>query len=196
MKFSGNKDYDKFLLTVKQNRIVRVEQFGGMSKRIKHQCTDNECARIWKPSPSMMINDHYYCPSCVLHHRNNVARFKIPRLSWSADVPNTFYLFNLIDPKNKKKLVKFGRTQQKNAHKRYPKKEQVEYKMKLIGQWRGRLEDTTIAENWWKSEATKHDLFCRFSNDKFHGATECVLIDNDTLKDMIESTNKIILKKN
>ena len=192
MKFNGNKDYDQYLLTTKQNRIVRIDDFGGMSKRIKHQCMDKKCSRIWKPSPRMMIEDDYYCPSCVLHHRNNVERFKKDRLKWTADVPNTFYLFRLIDPKDNAMLVKFGRTQQSDAHKRYPKKERVEYKMKMIQQWRGRLEDTTIAENWWKEIATKKKLFHRFSNDKFHGATECVKIDDDTLKIMIEETDKII----
>ncbi len=60
MKFEGNNDYDKYLSTVKKNRLVRLDNFCGMSKGIKHQCTDKKCARIWKPSPSMVINDDFH----------------------------------------------------------------------------------------------------------------------------------------
>lgn len=191
-KFKGNDDYDKYLSTIKKNRLVRLDDFCGMSKGIKHQCTDKKCARIWKPSPSMVINDDYYCPSCVLHHRNNVNRFKIERLKWTKDVPNTFYLFKITDPKDNKSLIKFGRTQHKDSHKRYVKKERDEYKMKLVKQWRGRLEDTTIAENWWKEQADTNDLYQRFSNDDFHGATECIDVDDNTFKNMVKHTEKLI----
>lgn len=192
MKFNGNEEYDEYLSKVKKNRLVRIDNFSGMSKRIKHQCTDKECKRIWKPCPSMIINDDYYCPSCVLHHRNNVKRFEIERLKWTKDVPNTFYLYKIIDPKDNKSLIKFGRTQHEDSHKRYVKAEQDNYKMKLIKQWRGRLEDTTKTENWWKNQAKENDLFHRFSNDKFHGATECVCIDDQTLKKMIKHSEKLI----
>lgn len=45
------------------------------------------------------------------HNRNNEDRFEDPRLEWTRHVPNTLYVFSIIDPKTKKKLIKFGRTQ-------------------------------------------------------------------------------------
>ena len=192
MNFSKEKEYDAYLLSGKQGRIKRVDQFLGMSKNIKHQCTDAVCGRVWKPCPKQICNDDYYCPSCVLHHRNNIDRFAIDRLKWTKEVPNTFYLYNLTDPKNEKSIVKFGRTQHTDSKKRYPAKEIKEYKMSLIKQWRGRLEDTTKAENWWKTEAGNKNLFYRFSDEKFHGVTECVDLTENVLKDMIKKTNELI----
>lgn len=66
--------------------------------------------------------------------------------------------------------------------------------MKLIKQWRGELIYTTKAENWWKEEGNKKKLFCKFSNNKFHGATECLELDNTTLNKMMDMTNTIIIK--
>ncbi len=67
--------YDNFLKTEKSGRLVRVGSFVSMSKTILHRCTDPECSREWKPSPTQCLADDYYCPSCVLHHRylNNLA---------------------------------------------------------------------------------------------------------------------------
>jgi hypothetical protein len=50
------------------------------------------------------------------HNRNNEDRFEDPRLEWTRHVPNTLYVFSIIDPKTKKKLIKFGRTQVSSLH--------------------------------------------------------------------------------
>jgi len=162
-----------------------------MGKPIDHQCGDPECSRIWKPSPSQCLADDYYCPSCVLHHRNNEDRFEIDRLKWTAEVPNTFYIFSLTDPTSKIELVKFGRTQNEDSWKRYPSKEQKNYKMKLILQLRGRLITMTKIENWFKEQAEKRDLFCRFSDKEFHGLTECLKISNDTLEELVSKAKEM-----
>lgn len=65
-------------------------------------------------------------------------RFKVPRLAWTADVPNSFYVFELVDPATKQKLIKFGRTQHADVIKRYPKKERDQYQMRLLLALRGR----------------------------------------------------------
>jgi hypothetical protein len=77
---SNQNKYDDFLINIKQARIKRLDDFIDKNTPIKHQCQDEKCARIWKPTPSQMLNDDYYCPSCVLHHRNNIKRFNIERL--------------------------------------------------------------------------------------------------------------------
>ncbi|KAL6078787.1 hypothetical protein QOT17_001414 [Balamuthia mandrillaris] len=97
-KRMSETEYDQFLLAEKEGRFERIGPWKGFSKTTKHRCTDPECGREWSPSPSQTLADDYYCPSCVLHHRNNVARFEEPRLQWTAKVPNTFYVFSLVDP--------------------------------------------------------------------------------------------------
>ena len=104
------------------------------------------------------------------------------------------YLYYITDPVNNKRVVKYGRTQHLDSKRRYVGKERKLYKMKLIKEWRGKLKNTTIAENWWKSKATTNNLFYQFSNSKFHGATECIDIDDDKLQEMIKKTEKIINK--
>lgn len=37
-------------------------------------------------------------------------RFKEKRFEWTVGIPNTFYLYEITDPENKKKYVKYGRT--------------------------------------------------------------------------------------
>jgi intergrase/recombinase len=94
-------------------------------------------------------------------NRNNEDRFADPRLEWTRHVPNSFYVFSLRDPKAKKELIKFGRTQHLDVWKRYPAKERREYSMSLLLNLRGKLEVTTKIENWWKSQAEEHDYFVR-----------------------------------
>lgn len=185
--------YDNYLLTKKQGRVKRLEKFNGLHKNIKHQCLDKECSRIWKPSPIQFFEDDYYCPSCVLHHRNNMSRFLTPRLEWTSLVPNTFYVFSIVDPKYPSlKIIKFGRTQHMDAKKRYPSSEINDYQMKLILQLRGSLITMTRIENWWKTIAKEKKMFHKFSNNKFHGATECILIKkDDELKFLLDNTNRI-----
>ncbi|CAF3351785.1 unnamed protein product [Rotaria socialis] len=172
--------YDKFLKEKKDGRFKRTGTWGGLHKRIAHECCDLECARKWAPSPEQCLTDDYYCPSCVLHHRNNMNRFSDERLKWTANVPNTFYLFSLIDPGTgnndgvEKSLIKFGRTQHENALKR-----------KLI--------TTTKIENWWKEQAEEKKWFVRFSKSDFHGQTECVQIDDRELAQMIAKSKEIAL---
>jgi len=224
----------------------------------------------------------------VLHHRNNVERFSKERLKWSADVPNTFYVFSIVDPKgfkkssnsdkrsssasssstaskkkqptgsptkrkqsndvdtkkeeesssNKKRqktsakksnskkkeeeeeeeeeeeddkevvekeekkplkeeeeeemlLVKFGRTQHKDAMKRYSSTELNDYKMELLLELRGRLETMTKIENLWRDEAKRLGLFKRFSVGSFHGATEVVLVTRSMLERLLNLTRKM-----
>jgi len=178
-------EYDQFLLIEKEGHFKRIGKFTSMAKTTDHQCGDHECARIWKPSPAQCLADDYYCPSCVLHHRNNEDRFKEDRLKWTADVPNTFYVFSITDPTTKTELVKFGRTQNEDAWKRYPTKEIKNYDMKLILQLRGRLITMTKIENWFKEQAEKRDLFCRFSEKEFHGLTECLKISSSVLEELL-----------
>ena len=178
--------YDKFLEIVKEGRMKRVGIFNGLNKGTDHHCCDTICSRKWKPSPSQVILDEdYYCPSCVLHHRNNENRFQQDRLKWTNDVPNTFYVFELTDPYNGLKLIKFGRTQNRDAVKRYPTKEIVNYHMQLLLQLRGRLETMTQIENWWKEQADLMGLFTRFSDDDFHGVSECVELTAEQLDDFL-----------
>jgi hypothetical protein len=124
-------------------------------------------------------------------NRNNEDRFEDPRLEWTRHVPNTLYVFSLIDPRTKKTLIKFGRTQVRRPHvracvhesehererqrdlirvcaaqhsdawKRYPTKERNNYKMELLLSLRGKLEVTTKIENWWKSQAEENNYFVR-----------------------------------
>jgi len=68
------EEYDNFLKTVKEGRLERIGEWKGKSKGVLHRCTDKECAREWKPNPMQVLADDYYCPSCVLHHRNNMDR--------------------------------------------------------------------------------------------------------------------------
>jgi len=184
------EEYDTFLKTEKQGRFERVGDWKGMSGTTLHRCTDTECAREWKPSPSQCLPDDYYCPSCVLHHRNNVARFQNSRLAWTADVPNTFYVFSLQDPEGNS-LVKFGRTQHGDATKRYSAQEIKKYNMSLLVALRGRLENMTNIENWWKEEAQKKGYFCKFSDQSFHGQTECLKLDPTTLQEFINKSKSM-----
>eukprot|EP01105_Mastigella_eilhardi_P015647 TRINITY_DN3583_c0_g1_i2.p1 TRINITY_DN3583_c0_g1~~TRINITY_DN3583_c0_g1_i2.p1 ORF type:complete len:336 (+),score=81.35 TRINITY_DN3583_c0_g1_i2:572-1579(+) len=188
------EDYEEFLLTNKQGRFKMCGEWKGMSHPVKHQCTDSECERVWSPSPKSCLADDYYCPSCVLHHRNNVGRFNTPRLAWTADVPNTFYVFRLVDPNSGRRLIKFGRTQHTDAWLRYPASERKQMKMELVMTLRGRLETMTRIENWWKEQqqlraahyagddatgaakTAKLRQACgmRLSVQEFHGLTECI----------------------
>lgn len=190
--FASVEEYDAFLLSEKQGRFVRVGSWTGMSKGILHRCNDGECAREWKPSPAQALADDYYCPSCVLHHRNNEDRFEDPRLEWTRHVPNTLYVFSIIDPKTKKKLIKFGRTQHLDAWKRYPAKERKDYKMELLLSLRGKLETTTKIENWWKSQADEHGYFTRFSDPNFHGKDECLELSPEVLEEMVAHSKEVL----
>lgn len=187
IKISENT-YDDFLKNEKQGRYIRVGKWKGMHKNTLHKCTDKECEREWSPSPSQSYEDDYFCPSCVLHHRNNVERFNEPRLKWTAKVPNTFYVYELTDPNSKDLLIKFGRTQNKDANKRYSLQERTNYKMKLIFSLRGDLEKMTKIENMWKDEATLKNLFKRFTNEKFHGLTETLKNENKEIMSLIEKS--------
>lgn len=168
-----------------------------MYKRIVHECCDPECSRKWTPSPVQCLTDDYYCPSCVLHHRNNVNRFSEERLKWTADVPNTFYVFSLIDPgteannKIKRSLIKFGRTQNENALKRYPTSELKQYQMKLLLNLRGKLSIMTKIENWWKETAEENKWFVRFSDADFHGRTECIQVNQNDLALLIQKSKEM-----
>jgi len=189
------EEYDKFLLGVKGGRFKRVGKFTGMSKGIPHICTDPECEREWSPTPRQVLEDDYFCPSCVLHHRNNVERFELPRLSWSADVPNTFYVFSITDPKTKKVLTKFGRTQHYDAWKRYSGTERDNFFMQLLFSVRGRLICTTKIENWWKSEGKKLKLFQTFSDAAFHGKDECLELEQSVLEKFLDFSKKMFAEE-
>jgi len=170
--------YDNFLFNNKQNRFKRTEDFINPSTCIEHICLDAICGRIWKPKPSQTLDDDYYCPSCVLHHRNNMERFKKARLIWIKYIPNTFYIFEISDPNYPDlNLIKFGRTQNINPLKRYPNSELKKYKMKLLYKLRGDLIVITRIENFWKKKAEELDIFHNFSIDTFHGKSECILAD-------------------
>lgn len=184
---STAEHYDAFLEIVKEQRMRRLGPFKGLRSNVKHACLSKQCGRQWYPSPIQIIcNNDYYCPSCVLHHRNNVERFKGSELKWTSDVPNTFYVFEIKDPtRSGVSLVKFGRTQNEDALKRYSAKELKEFNMKLLLHLRGRLETMTKIENWWKEQAQTMDLFSRFSVDSFHGLTECVELEGELLEDFL-----------
>lgn len=191
MDISTQTNYDNFLIIHKQNRIKRIGKFISRSTCIDHECQDEDCKRIWKPKPSQMLKDDYYCPYCVLHHRNNMKRFDIERLKWTKTIPNTFYVFEIIDPNNKNlKIVKFGRTQHENVFRRYPTKELKDYNMKLICCLRGNLITMTRIENFWKTKAKQLNIFHDFSIGTFHGKAECVLADK-YLNNLLNSTRLI-----
>ncbi len=176
---STQQNYDNFLLNNKGGRIKRIGIFINPSTGIDHECQDNKCKRKWKPKPSQMLDDDYYCPSCVLHHRNNMERFKINRLIWTKNVPNTFYVFEIVDPTNSNlELAKFGRTQNLDSIKRYPNSELKNYKMKLVCELRGKLITMTRIENFWKKKALQLGIYHNFSVETFHGKSECILAKN------------------
>lgn len=185
------------MIEKKGGRFIRVGKWGGLYKRVAHKCSDPECAREWAPSPEQCLADDYYCPSCVLHHRNNIERFSEERLKWTADVPNTFYVFSLVDPKRKSngtnqgRLIKFGRTQHENVLKRYRTSELKQYEMQLLLNLRGKLIQTTKIENWWKQQAQENEWFVRFSDNTFHGQTECIQINDKDLEQMIAKSQEI-----
>jgi hypothetical protein len=184
-------EYDNFLTTIKEGRFIRTGVWKGFSKGVKHKCQDPECAREWSPSPSQCLPDDYFCPSCVLHHRNNIERFEQERLKWTADVPNTFYVYNLTDPKKNLEVVKFGRTQHLDPNKRYALKERKKYKMKLLFNLRGKLKKMTKIENWWKDEAKIEGAFIRFSDESFHGLSETIINEKSLIERLIEGSKKI-----
>lgn len=139
-KLSMNcEQYDIFLKNTKEGRFKRAGKWKGFSKSTLHECCDPECNRKWMQIPSRCLTDDYYCPSCVLHHRNNIGRFEIERLIWTASIPNNFYVYELFDPKSKCNLIKFGRTQHLNPDKRYSLQERKVYKMNLKYNLRGKL---------------------------------------------------------
>lgn len=180
--------YDNFLLNNKQNRIKRIGNFINPSTCIEHECQDNDCKRIWKPKPSQMLDDDYYCPSCVLHHRNNMERFKLNRLIWTKYIPNTFYVYKITDPKYPNlELAKFGRTQNNDSLKRYPNSELKDYNMELLCELRGKLITITRIENFWKKKATELNIYHKFSVETFHGKSECIL-SKDYLDDLFIAT--------
>ena len=162
-----------------------------------HECSDPACARKWAPSPAQCLADDYHCPSCVLHHRNNMNRFSDERLKWTANVPNTFYIFSLVDPGTKaegkipRTLIKFGRTQHEDALKRYPTSELKGYQMKLLLTLRGKLITMTRIENWWKEQAEEKKWFVKFSISDFHGQTECIEVDDSDLAQLIAKSKEI-----
>ncbi|EFC41143.1 predicted protein [Naegleria gruberi] len=172
--------------------MKRKPVWKGLKTGVPHDCLSDKCLRKWSPPPyQVIVNDDYYCPSCVLHHRNNMNRFKEGHLVWSSHVPNTFYLFQITDPQTNKKLFKFGRTQHLDSLKRYSTAELKGYDMKLLLQLRGRLETMTQIENWWKEQAELMDLFSRFSDESFHGLTECLEMDETSLEDFMAYSNAI-----
>jgi hypothetical protein len=185
------------LIEKKDGKFKRTGKWGGMYKRVAHECCDPECVRKWVPSPIQCLADDYHCPSCVLHHRNNMNRFSDERLKWTANVPNTFYVFSLVDPgteatgKIKRSLIKFGRTQHVDALKRYPTAELKQYQMKLLLNLRGKLITMTRIENWWKEQAEEKKWFMRFSNRDFHGQTECIQVDDNDLAQLIAKSKEI-----
>ncbi|CAF1314926.1 unnamed protein product [Adineta ricciae] len=191
------EDYDKFLLEKKVGRFKRTGKWNGMYRSVAHECCDAECERKWAPKPVQCLTDDYYCPSCVLHHRNNMNRFGDERLKWTANVPNTFYVFSIIDPgtnsrgQTNQSLIKFGRTQNEDAVKRYPTAELKNYQMKLLLSLRGKLITMTRIENWWKEQAEKNKWFMRFSNNAFHGQTECVQVDDNTLAELLAKSKEM-----
>jgi hypothetical protein len=188
MDLIKKENYDNFLLNNKNGRIKRIGIYTSRNKNIEHECQDQECKRIWKPKPIQMLDDDYYCPSCVLHHRNNMDRFKLDRLLWTKYIPNTFYVFTIVDPNYPNlELAKFGRTQNNDSLKRYPNSELRDYKMDLICELRGNLITMTRIENFWKKKATQLNIYHNFSIDTFHGKSECIL-SKDYLDNLLIAT--------
>jgi len=184
-------NYDNYLATVKNGSYKRIEKFMGVSKNIQHECQDIECGRKWKIKPSSTLEDDYYCPSCVLHHRNNMGRFLQTRLLWTKSIPNTFYIFKIVDPLYPDiELIKFGRTQNKKSLKRYPKKELNNYKMELLLELRGQLITMTRIENYWKKKSKILNIYHMFSVENFHGKAECIK-PCDHLNHLLNVTHKI-----
>ena len=51
----------------------------------------------------------------------------------------------------------------------------------------------TLSFSFSLQHAEANKLFCRFSNAEFHGATECLELDEKTLKFMKEKSNEMHL---
>jgi hypothetical protein len=183
-KIKTSQDYDEFLLIKKEGRFVRLGPWLGLSKACLHRCTDSDCGREWKPAPSKCLAEDYYCPSCVLHYHNNLTRFETPRLKWTADVPNTFYLYSLRDPESRELMVKFGRTQHSQPDKRF-RKEKKKYCMKLVFSLRKKLITTIKIENLWKDVTKTLQIKSSFSDKSFHGLTEVIKFDADIIHNLI-----------
>lgn len=66
--------------------------------------------------------------------------------------------------------------------------------MKLICEVRGKLINTTALENLWKSLANDLGLRMEFSEKEFHGATECINID-EPLKDWVVKLGEKVMQK-
>jgi hypothetical protein len=186
-------EYDLFLKIVKKGRYRRVGRWKGFRKNVTHKCLDPMCGRVWKPPPSDSLKEEYHCPSCVLSYHNNVDRFSEDRLKWTADVPNTFYVYLLSDPQENLEMIKFGRTKNVDPNKRYPLKERKNYKMKLLFSLRGKLKKMIEIENWWKEEAKKQNAFIRFSEINFHGRCETIKNDPNLVERFIEQSKKMAL---
>lgn len=113
-------------------------------------------------------------------------------MKWTADVPNTFYVFSLIDPgETQTILIKFGRTQNVDPLKRYPTAELKQYQMKLLLNLRGKLILMTQIENYWKEQAKLNKWFVEFSQKDFHGKTECIKIDDNQLEQLIQISKQM-----
>ncbi|CAF0768162.1 unnamed protein product [Adineta steineri] len=159
------EEYDKYLIEKKDGRFKRTGNWNGMYRRLAHECCDIECGQ--------------------------------ERLKWTANVPNTFYIFSLVDPGTKetgkieRALIKFGRTQHKDALKRYPTSELKQYQMKLLLTLRGKLITMTRIENWWKKQAEENKWFIRFSNSDFHGQTECIQVNDNDLAQLIAKSKEM-----
>jgi hypothetical protein len=49
----------------------------------------------------------------------------------------------------------------------------------------------TIIENWWKEQAEQKNWFVRFSDNDFHGRTECIQVDDNDLEQLIAKSKEI-----
>ena len=63
--------------------------------------------------------------------------------------------------------------------------------MKLLLTLRGKLMTMTKIENWWKEQPDEKHWFMRFSDNSFHGQTECIQVDEKDLAELIAKSKEI-----
>lgn len=119
-------------------------------------------------------------------------RFENKDLEWTATVPNTFYLYRVIDFRSKEVFYKYGRTQHTSSLQRYSSTERDKFKMELVYEVRGPLISTTAVENFWKAVANEQKLRPDFSEKEFHGATECIRLDSSLYSAMMDISKHVM----
>lgn len=168
-----NNEENEYILYLKERKdlgkVKMTGKFKGVNKSTEHECEYSDCKRKWKPTPKRMMSEIGYCPSCVRSWSNGENRFD--KKPWAAKVPNTIYYYQL--EYEGQRFYKIGRTEEKDADERFPKKERDLYNMILIDSKRLTLIESIKAENRFKKIAN----LIEFPDKDFHGKNETFQCD-------------------